>query len=56
MLTLLVGEDKEEGITEFVLVQHSLEFLSSFRDTLPVVRVDDEDDSLGVLEVFATRT
>ena len=52
---LLVGEDKEEGIPEFILIQHPLEFLPGLRDTLPIVGVDDEDDTLGVLEVYTDR-
>lgn len=50
---LLVGEDQEQSIPEFVLVQHPLELLTGFADTLPIVGVDDEDDSLGVLKVMA---
>ena len=49
---LLVGEDEEKGITELVLVEHPLQLLARFRDTLPVVRVNDEDNTLGVLEVW----
>jgi hypothetical protein len=52
---LLVGEDKEESIPEFILVQHPLELLPGLRDTLPIVGVDDEDDTLGVLEVYTDR-
>ncbi len=52
---LLVGEDKQEGITQLVLVEHPLEFLTRFRDTFPIVGVDDEDDTLGVLEVYVAR-
>jgi hypothetical protein len=48
---LLVCEDKEEGIAKLIFVQHSLELLARLRHTLAIVRVDDEDDSLGVLEV-----
>jgi len=48
---LLVGEDKEKGIAEFVLVQHALQFLPGLHDTVTVVAVDDEDDTLCVLEV-----
>jgi hypothetical protein len=29
-----------------------LTLLAGLSDTLPVVRVDDEDDTLGVLEVY----
>jgi hypothetical protein len=48
---LLVGKDQEKGITEFILVQHALELFPSLRHTITIVRVDDENDSLCVLEV-----
>lgn len=48
---LLVGEHEEEGVTELILVEHPLKLLTSFRDTFPIVRVNDENDTLGVLEV-----
>lgn len=48
---LLVGKDKEEGIAEFVFVQHPLQFFAGFGDTFPIIGVDDENDALGVLEV-----
>lgn len=48
---LLVCEHKEEGITELVFVEHALELLTSLRDTLAVIRVNHEDDTLSVLEV-----
>lgn len=48
---LLVGENEEESIAQFVLVQHPLELLTSFGHTLSIVRVNDEDDALGVLEI-----
>ena len=51
---LLVGEDQEQGIAKLVLVKHALELLASLRNTLTVVRVDDEDDTVGVLEVCRT--
>lgn len=50
---LLVSEDQEQSIPELVLVQHPLKLLTGFADTLPIVGIDDEDDSLGVLEVMA---
>jgi len=34
---LLVGKDKEEGIPEFILVQHPLQFLAGLRNTFPIV-------------------
>jgi hypothetical protein len=48
---LLVGEDKEESITELIFVQHPLQLLASLRNTLSIIRIDYEDDTLGVLEV-----
>lgn len=50
---LLVGKDQEQSIPQFIFVEHSLEFLAGFADTLSVVGIDDEDDTLGVLEVMA---
>jgi hypothetical protein len=48
---LLVGEDKEDSIAELVLVEHALELLSGLNNTVAIVGVDDEDDTLSVLEV-----
>jgi hypothetical protein len=49
---LFVGEDEEEGVLELRLVEHPLEFFTCFGDTFTVIGIDDEDDSLGVLEVW----
>jgi len=48
---LLVGEHEEKCITEFVLIEHALELLAGLGHTLTIVRVNNEDDALGVLEV-----
>ena len=48
---LLVGEDKENGVPELILGKHPCKFLPSFSDTFTVVRVDNEDETLSVLEV-----
>ena len=50
---LLVGEDQEESVSEFVLIEHALELLASLNNTVTIVAVDDEDDTLGVLEVMS---
>lgn len=50
---LLVGEDQENGIPQLVLVEHALELLTGLDDTVAIVAVDDEDDTLGVLEVMS---
>ena len=49
---LLVRENEQERIAQLILVEHALQLLTSLRNTLTVVRVDHEDDTLGVLEVF----
>jgi hypothetical protein len=48
---LLVGEDKEDSVAELVLVKHALELLTGLNNTVAIVGVDDEDDTLSVLEV-----
>ena len=48
---LLVGKDKQEGITQLVLVEHAVELLARLRYTLAIVRVNNENDALRVLEV-----
>jgi hypothetical protein len=48
---LFVCEYEKKGITEFVLIEHTLELFTSFRDTLTIVGIDYEDDSLGILEI-----
>ena len=50
---LLVGEDQEESISELVLVEHALQLLTSLDNTVTIVAVDDEDDTLSVLEVMS---
>jgi hypothetical protein len=44
---LLVGEDEEKSVTELVLVEHALELLTGLDDTVAIVGVDDENDTLG---------
>jgi len=50
---LLVGENQQNGIPQLVLVQHALELLSGLDDTVAIIAVDDEDNSLGVLEIMS---
>ena len=50
---LLVGKHQEQGIPELVLVQHALQLLAGLDNTVPIVAVHHEDDTLGVLEVMA---
>lgn len=50
---LLVGEHQEKGITEFILIEHPLKLLASLSHTFPVIGVNDKDDTLCVLEIWA---
>jgi hypothetical protein len=50
---LLVGENKEQSVTEFVFVQHALQLFPGLDNTVAIVAIDDENDTLGVLEVVS---
>ena len=49
---LLVGEHQEQSVAKLILVQHALQLLAGFGHTLAIVGVDNEDNALGVLEVW----
>ena len=49
---LLVCEDQKKSVSEFVLVQHSLQLFASLDDTVTIIAIDDEDDALSILEVM----
>ncbi len=50
---LLVSEDEEDSVPQLVLVEHALELLPGLDNTIAIVAIDDEDDTLGVLEVVS---
>ena len=50
---LFVGENQKNGISELVLVQHALQLLTRLNDTITIVAINNEDDTLGVLEVMS---
>jgi len=50
---LLVGKDEKKSVTEFVLIEHALQLLTGLNYTVAIVAIDDEDDTLGVLEVMS---
>jgi hypothetical protein len=50
---LLVGKDEKDGIAQFVLVEHSVHFIASGIDTVSIIGIHHEDQSLGVLVVVA---
>jgi hypothetical protein len=49
---LFVGKDQEDSITELVFVQHAVEFIAGFTDTVAIVGINDKDQALCVLEVM----
>ena len=50
---LLVGENKEKSITKFILIQHALQLFPSLDNTVAIIAINDENDTLGVLEVMS---
>lgn len=50
---MLVGENKEKGISKLILVEHALQLFPSFDNSVTIVAVNNEDDTLGVLEVMS---
>jgi len=52
---LLVGEHKEDSFTKFIFTQHFLQLLIRFRYTLTIVAVNDENQTLSILEVMAQK-
>ena len=50
---LLVCKDEEKGIAEFILVEHALKFFTGLDNTISIVGIDHEDDTLGVLEIMS---
>jgi hypothetical protein len=48
---LLVGEHQEESVPQLILIQHPLQLLTRLDNTVAIVAVDDEDDTLSILEV-----
>jgi hypothetical protein len=52
---LLVGENKEEGISKLILVEHALQLFPSLDNSVTIVAVNNEDDTLGILEVMSPK-
>jgi hypothetical protein len=50
---LLVGKNQKNSISKLILIQHALQFLPSLNNTVTIIAVNDEDDTLGVLEVMS---
>jgi hypothetical protein len=50
---LFVGENEKKSIPQLVLVQHALQLLTSFYDTIAIIAVDNKNDALRVLEIMS---
>ena len=50
---MLVSEDEKECITKLILIKHPLQFFPSLNNTVAIVAVDDENDTLRVLEIMS---
>lgn len=49
---LFIGKDQEHSIPQLILIQHTLQLLTSFRHTVTIVAINNEDDALRILEVM----
>jgi hypothetical protein len=50
---LLVGENQKYGISQLILIQHALQFLPGLNNTVTIIAINDEDDTLSILEVMS---
>lgn len=50
---MLVCENKEEGISKLILVEHALQLFPSLDNSVTIVAVNDEDDTLSILEIMS---
>jgi hypothetical protein len=50
---LLVGENEEKSIPKLVLVEHALQLFPSLDNSVTIVAINNEDDTLGILEVMS---
>ena len=52
---LLVGENQEKGVPQLILIEHALQFLPCLDNSVAIIAINDEDDTLGVLEVMSPK-
>jgi hypothetical protein len=50
---LLVGENEEKSIPKLILVEHALQLFPSLDNSVTIIAINDEDDTLGILEVMS---
>lgn len=49
---LFVGKDQQDSISKLILVEHALQLLAGFNNTVSIIAVNNEDNTLCVLEVM----
>ena len=50
---LFVGKDQKKSITKFIFIQHTLKLFPCLNNTISIVGVNHEDDTLCVLEIVS---
>jgi hypothetical protein len=50
---LLVAQDEERSVSEFILSQNFLELQGGFVDSLAIVGIDDEDNAFSVVVIVS---
>ena len=50
---LFVGEHQQDRLAQLVLIEHAVQLVARLTHAIAVVRVDHEDDALGILVVMA---
>ena len=50
---LLVGKYQDDALSQLIVAQHLLKFVSGLADTLSIVGIDNKDDSVGVCVVMS---
>ena len=50
---LLVSEYQKDGITKLVFVQHSVHLITSSIDTVRIIGIHHENESLGILVIVS---
>ena len=52
---LFVSENKEDSIAELVFIEHAVQFIAGFTDTIAIITIHDKDQTLSVLEVMSPK-
>jgi hypothetical protein len=49
---LFIGKYQQDGIPQFVFVQHAVQLVPRLADAITIVAIDHENEALGVLEIM----